>query len=315
MFVAILAALAATLGMLVDGMVVKYLGQESVSAFGFSSPVFILIAALAGILITAVCVPGCDWVASLLGAKGELVSLTGDYVRGIGCGGIFIMLSQVIMIYVRTDNDSVLGFISVIFMAAANVAMDILLGLVLKWGLFGMGLATSISYLVCLLVCLVHFFRKDNRLKFTRLLAGLKELKEVLLTGVPSALNRGCMTVRGIVLNRLLLALGGSMAVSALSIQNTVNQLLSAVTMGVGMTVVMMAGIFYGERDESALGRTLKVSLRTGVVLSTAVAALCIVFARPIVGLLLHTSEDGMALTVFGFPFCAPRLPRWLQAL
>lgn len=298
MFVAILAALAATLGMLVDGMVVKYLGQESVSAFGFSSPVFILIAALAGILITAVCVPGCDWVASLLGAKGELVSLTGDYVRGIGCGGIFIMLSQVIMIYVRTDNDSVLGFISVIFMAAANVAMDILLGLVLKWGLFGMGLATSISYLVCLLVCLVHFFRRDNRLKFTRLSAGLKELKEVLLTGVPSALNRGCMTVRGIVLNRLLLALGGSMAVSALSIQNTVNQLLSAVTMGVGMTVVMMAGIFYGERDESALGRTLKVSLRTGVVLSTAVAALCIVFARPIVGLLLHTSEDGMALAV-----------------
>lgn len=335
LFVSILATLAATVGMLVDGMVIKYLGQESVSAFGMSGPVFILIAALAGIFsnggtsccsnyigrgetekmklnftvtcigalvmgvaVTLVCVPGCDMVARLLGAKGELVALTGDYIRGIGLGGIFIMLSQIILFYVRTDNDSMLGFISVIFMTAANVALDIVLGLVLKWGLFGMGLATSISYLVCLLVCMLHFLRRDNLLKFTRLRGGMDELKQVIMTGIPSALNRGCMTVRGIVLNRLLLVLGGSIAVSALSVQNTVNQMLSSVTMGVGMTVVMMAGIFYGERDESALGRTLKVSLRTGIVISGAVSVLVIIFARPVVGLLLNSSPEGMALAV-----------------
>lgn len=335
LFTSILGILSATLGMLVDGIVIKKLGQECVSAFGFSTPLFILIAALAGIfsnggtsccsnyigrgerdkiklnftvtcagtlivgiLVTVVCIPGCETLARLLGAKGELVGLTGEYIRGIGFGGIFIMLSQVVMIYVRTDNDSVLGFISVVCMTITNVVLDIVMGLVLKWGLFGMGLATSISYLVCLLVCLIHFFRKDNLLKFTRPSGGLEELKEVLLTGTPSALNRGCITIRGIILNRRLLVLGGSIAVSALSVQNTVNQLLGAVTMGVGMTVVMMAGIFYGERDESALGRTLKVSLRTGILLSAAVSVLTAVFARPIVGLLLQADEEGMALAV-----------------
>lgn len=335
LFVSILATLAATVGMLVDGMVIKYLGQESVSAFGMSSPVFILIAALAGvfsnggttlcsnyigrgerekiklnftvtcvgavvvgIVVTLVCVFGCDMIAGLLGAEGELMALTGEYIRGIGIGGIVIMLSQVLLFYVRLDNDSVLGFVSVAFMTIANVAMDVVLGLILKWGLFGMGLATSISYLVCMLVCMVHFLRKDNLLKLTRLRNGMDEMKQVVMTGVPSALNRACLTVRGIILNHLLLVLGGSLAVSALSVQNTVNQMLGAVTMGVGMTVVMMGGIFYGEKDESALGRTLKVALRIGFVLSAGTVLLVFVFADPIVGLLLQTSAVGMALAV-----------------
>lgn len=335
LFVSILATLAATVGMLVDGMVIKYLGQESVSAFGMSSPVFILIAALAGIfsnggttlcsnyigrgegekiklnftvtclgavavgiVVTLVCIFGCDMIAGLLGAQGELMTLTGEYIRGIGVGGIVIMLSQVLLFYVRLDNDSVLGFVSVVFMTLANVAMDIVLGLILKWGLFGMGLATSISYLVCMLVCMVHFLRKDNLLKLTRPRDGMDEMKQVVLTGIPSALNRACLTVRGIILNHLLLVLGGSLAVSALSVQNTVNQMLGSVTMGVGMTVVMMGGIFYGEKDESALGRTLKVGLRIGFALSAVTAVLVFVFAGPIVGLLLQTTAEGMELAV-----------------
>lgn len=335
LFMSIISVLAATIGMLVDGIVIgQYLGQECVSAFGLSSPILILIAALAGvfsnggasccsnhigrgenqtirlnftvtcigtvavgIIITVLGVFGGDAIAALLGAKGELVEITGDYIRGIGVGGVVIMLSQVIMIYIRTDNDSKLGLISVFFMTASNIALDIILGTVLKWGMFGMGLATSISYLVCLAVCLIHFLRKDNILKFTKIKGGLKEFCNVFVTGIPSALNRGCMTIRGIILNRLLIVLGGSLAVSALAVQNNVNNLLSSLTMGVGMTVMLMAGIFYGEKDENALAKTLKISLKTGIILSTIVSVLVIIFAEPVVGMFLKPGE-GSALAV-----------------
>lgn len=323
LFMSILSVLAATIGMLVDGIVIgQFLGQECISSFGLSSPVLILVAALAGIFsnggasccsshigrgeaekvrlnftvtciatvlagtaVTAIGVFGCDFVAGLLGAKGELIQPTADYIKGIGLGGIAILLSQVIMIYVRTDNDSALGFVSVLFMTASNIAMDIVFATVLKWGMFGMGLATSISYLVCLLVCLLHFRRKDNLLKLTKISGGLAELWDVFKTGIPSALNRGCMTARGIILNRLLMVLAGSIAVSALAVQNNVNNILSSMTMGVGMTVMLMAGIFYGEKDALAIEKTLKIALRTGIILSAVVSSLVILFAKPIVGL------------------------------
>ena len=347
LFMSILSVLAATIGMLVDGIVIgQFLGPECISSFGLSSPVLILVAALAGIfsnggasccsshigrgeaekvrlnftvtcvatvlagaVVTAVGVFGCETIAVLLGARGELVGLTADYIRGIGLGGIAILLSQVIMIYVRTDNDSALGFVSVLFMTASNIAMDIVFATVFKWGMFGMGLATSISYLVCLLVCLLHFRRKNNLLKLTKIRGGLAEFWDVFKTGIPSALNRGCMTVRGIILNRLLMVLAGSIAVSALAVQNNVNNILSSMTMGVGMTVMLMAGIFYGERDALAIEKTLRISLRTGIIMSAVVSGLVIVFAKPVVGLFLRSGAEGSALAVRSLRMFCMSLP------
>lgn len=347
LFVSIMGMVAATIGMLVDGIVIgQFLGQECVSAFGLAGPVFILIAALAGvfanggtsccanhigrgneekirlnftvtclgalivgIIVTLICVIFAGQIAVFLGAKGELVSHTEDYIRGVGLGGIFVILSQVIMGYVRTDNDSVLGFVSVLFMTACNITLDIVFAKVIKLGMFGMGLATSISYLVCFLVCLLHFFKKKNNLKFCGLKGGKTEFVDMFLTGIPSALNRACMTVRGIYLNRLLMMLAGSIAVSALSVQNNVNQFLSSVTMGVGMTVILMAGIFYGEKDEVALSRTLKVSLKTGILLSTIMSVLIIIFARPIVGMFLSSSEEALAMAVRSLRMFCVSLP------
>ena len=345
--VSILSTLAATIGMLVDGIVIgRFLGQECVSALGLASPVFILIAAVAGIfsnggtslcanhigrgdrdriklnftvtslatlvtgiVITIICLIAANPLAVFLGAKDGLVDLTAQYIRGVGAGGIFIMLSQVLMYYIRMDNDSMLGFVSVIAMTAVNITLDIVLGIVLKWGMFGMGLATSISYVAAFAVCLIHFMRKSNTLKFAKLTGGAAELKQVLFTGIPSALNRACLTIRGIALNHLLMALGGSVAVSALAVQNNINQVLSSVTMGVGMTVMLIAGIFYGERDEAALGRSLRVSIRTGFVLSCVTAAVTFIFAKPLVSLFLAGKGDVVALAVRALRFFTLSLP------
>ena len=347
LFISIMSTLAAMLGMLVDGIVIgQFLGQECVSAFGFASPVFILIAAIAGmfsnggssvcsshigrgendkvrlnftvtclvsliigVAITVFCIAAAEPLAGFLGARGDLVPLTADYLRGIGAGGAFIMLSQVLLVYVRVDNDPILGFVSIIVMTAVNIVLDVLFGVVLKWGLIGMGLATSISYAAAFVVCLRHFFRKTNILKLARISGGASEIREVIMCGAPSALNRVCMTVRGIALNYLLLSIGGSVAVSALTVQNNINQFLSSVTMGVGMTIMLIASIFYGERDGAALRKTLRVSLKTGLTLSIIITVLVFIFAQQLVGLFLSGSPEAMTLAVRSFRMFCLSLP------
>ena len=190
LLISILAIMASTIGMIVDGIVIgQFLGEKCVYAFGFSGTVVILIAALAGvfsyggssvfsnhvgrgdmgrirlnftvtcigtlvigILFTVVSLFFSEPFARILGAEGELTALTAEYIRGFGAGGIFIMLSQVLLIYVRSDNSSVLGFVSVLVMTAVNITLDFVLGVALDLGMFGMGLATAVSYLACMLV-------------------------------------------------------------------------------------------------------------------------------------------------------------------
>lgn len=346
LFMSIMATVAATIGMLVDGVVIgQFLGADCVSAQGLASPVFILVTAAAGVFCNGgtsccsnhigrgeeekvklnftvtslgallvgvaailICLFFSDTIAVALGAKDVLIQHTSDYVRGIGIGGVFIMLSQVIMYYIRLDNDSALSFIGVIIMTICNIALDIIFTVVLHLGMFGMGLATSISYGVCLLVCCLHFLKKENILKIVFPKEGGKEFLDVIVTGFPSAFNRACMTIRGISLNHLLITLGGSIAVSALTVQNNINQLLSSVTMGVGMTTMLIAGIFYGERDKKSLEKTFKVSIQSGIILSVITAIVVFIFSRQLVGLFLK-DPSGTALAVRALRFFCISLP------
>jgi len=347
LFIGILSTLTATAGMLVDGIVIgQVLGAQCVSAFGFAGPIVLLTAAVAGIfsnggsaaasihlgsgderavrlnftvacagtllcsvLFTIVLLVFDAEIAGLLGADGEIIPLTADYIRGVALGMIPTMMTQVIMIYIRLNDGAKTSFLSVVCMTVCNIALDLYFAKVLRLGMFGMGLATSISYFVAMIVCCSHFFRKTNIFRFTLPKNGLHELVHVIIMGVPSALNRLCMTIRGIALNRLLLTLGGAMAVSALAVQNNVNQVLSSITMGVGMTVTMLAGLFFGERDEKMLEKALRVAMKTGITLSVAASAAIIIFARPVVGLFLEGNVEGMQIAVRSLRFFCLSLP------
>ena len=195
----ILTMVVATAGMLVDGIVIgQMLGQKCVSAFGLTSPISLLISVVAGIFsnggsaccsahigrgdeegvkrnftvaclcvgilaifFTLILVMGSEQVANLLGAQGELLPLTMDYVTGIGVGIIPTMLTQVIMIYLQLANKAKLAFVSVIGMTITNIVLDVYFAAGLKLGMFGMGLATSVSYTVAFLICCTFFLDKN----------------------------------------------------------------------------------------------------------------------------------------------------------
>ncbi len=340
----ILIVLAGTLGVLVDGIVIgQVLDQSSVSAYGLSGSIITLIAAIAGIfstgsgarianhigkgndksirknftvtvfaslvvavIITVVMFFGSEAIAKLLGAGDELLALTTAYIKGLSLGMIPNILTQSFMRYNRLDNHSTLSFVSLMTMTAINIVLDVVLTAVFDMGLWGMGLATSISYWVSAIICGTHFVRRDSLFKLTSLKGTGRELASVIAIGSTSALNRACVTVRTIILNWLLIILAGSIGVSALSVQSTVNQFLMGITMGMGMTTMDMAGIFFGEKNESALRKTLRVSIKTGLKISIVVAIVLIIFADPVVRVFLTADEQATALAVHSLRwFCA----------
>ena len=144
--------------------------------------------------------------------------------------------------------------------------------------MFGMGLATTISYLVALGIMLLHFIKPDILFKFS--IEGLKldDLKNILVSGCPSAAGNVASMARSFTLNQIMLATTAStMAVGALGVLNVVQGFVSCVLIGVGMTTAMIAGMILGEQDRASAEKLVRIAMRTALTLGLVLAV--VVFA------------------------------------
>lgn len=343
----ILITLSATLGMMIDNVIAgNLLGSGAVAAIGLSLSVFMLFSGCAGIIETgavalcaralgnrdaqrvnalfsvslfaALCagvvlsaggVALSDGLATLLGATdGQLHADTAAYLGGICMGAFAIVLLQLLMGFTRLDNAPQLGMVAIIGMSVCDVAFNLVAVCVLGLGLWGMGAATALAYCVAVLICCTHFASKRNTLRLVNPFPHLGKLRSVLKTGLPDSLTRATVMLRTFTFNWLLIAVASGAAVAALSMLSSVNSFASSVTIGVGQTVTLLCGIFFGEEDREAMKSTLRAGLRMGLVLSCVLCAVVFALAPQVVGLFGLDGEAAAfgVVAVRVFILCVP---------
>ncbi len=344
----IAAAVAAMLGIVIDGIVIgRFLGPDSMAAYGLVTPLVNLATAFSGILatgsqvicaqrlgagdakgarrafsmcmvitvvisvlLTAGIVIFRSEIATFLGARGDaanLLPLATDYMLGMAFSipsVIFLFEFNALM---RLDGDANRVIVAVAVMTVLDVAADLLNALVLHGGMLGMGLATTISYFVALVIMLLHFRKKDIIFRFSLRGLKLKDMGEILSTGSSSAVGSVSTMLRNTVLNRILVAtaLAGT-AVGALGVINTVMNFTSSTMIGVGLTAAMIAGMILGEQDRSAAEDLVKVTVRTALLVGIALGVIVFAGANIIAG--AFGSADGqemVALATRGLRFYA----------
>ena len=134
-------------------------------------------------------------VTSALGASGnnaELLPLARGYLIGISFGLPAMNLVRVLNGFMPLDNDRNLPVISSIALTISDIVMDLAAVLIFHGGTFEMGVATSASYYVALVVLLTHFRKKEAFLRFTFRDLPWKESAEILGKGMPSGVCRLC---------------------------------------------------------------------------------------------------------------------------
>lgn len=342
------STLLVTVGPFVDGCVIGiYLGTDSMAAFGYALPFVLIIltglgvavsngsgatgavymglgnremtnanfsaacllSVIFGLGITLLCFPLSRQIAGMLGAKGNILPLSDDFIRAISFGAFPMIFAQTLMRYLRLDNDAILNVVGAALLTATNIALDILFVSGLNLGMFGIGLATSLSYTMAMMVCLLHFFRRQNTLSLGKSKSIPSEMKNIIVIGTSSLLNGICLSLRGLFLNNLLFLLGGVAAVSALSVQNNVNQFLMPVLMGTGITLSMMTGIFYGEGDAGAMERVLRVSMKSGITACAFISLALFALAPYIAGFILGKGSDAGIAAVKALRYFSFSLP------
>lgn len=346
--VQILSMITGTLGTLIDGIVISNaLGPEAMAAMGLAMPLSLIAVALsiafgsgfssvsgklmgqgkfeevsgklsitffsslaAGCLIAAILFFCPEGLVSLLNVEGELFEFTVQYLKGYAPSAIFILLTPTLVCCMQLDNDGKRSILSTGLLLVFDITGDLMAGYVLHAGMFGMGLVTSIAYFVSIVVLLLHFAGKKHSLRIRLQKFSFRTIGRIFVTGVPSSLASLCNAFQNIILNYLLIAIGGGLALTAFSSLNTLIPPVTSIINGAGATSVLVISMIFGEENRRYLHHTFGKIQGFDLIVSTATALVIIIFARPLAAVFAGTGgPEVMDLLVKIFRLFAACIP------
>ena len=345
--VSILTALTATAGILVDNIIVgRFLGADALGAMGIAGPIglifsavgnicsgggtaraaqalgkgdreqmcktfttTLLFALIAGMIITVFGLLFTPQIADFMGAGGTLKAPTEQYLYGYFLSAVPTIIMTALMGFVRVDGSTKLPLVCIGVMTVSNIIMDLLMALVFKQGMFGMALATTISYFLAAATGCMHFTQKYNSLRIRFPQNIWKELHSIITVGAPTSVVRICETVKFTLLNNLLSVSVGAGALVALNVRTQAFNLLGALVVGIGQASIPIVGMFFGEEDRNALSDVLHAAVRIGLSITVPIAAVLLIFPTMIPSLLGVTDPATMKMATSAMRIFALGMP------
>ena len=338
----ILSAMTVMLCMLVDSMMIgRFLGVDSMTAYGLANPVLLVFAAYgamlsAGIQVmcgktmgvgdkegtnacfsastvlalsvslvgTALILLLVNPVCTLLGAgrpgpDNPVFYLTRDYLKGFIVGAPAFIVAQIMVPFLQISGNRVRLALAVVIMTVSDVVFDLLNVFVFHGGTLGMGLASSCSYYFALIFGLAYFFKKDCMFQLKLKAVTKKVCRELFAYGIPTVINSLAMVVLVFTLNKILLGVGGNLAVAAYSVISTVGNICYCFGSGVAQVSLLLAAIFYSDEDRSAIYTLVRTQTFYAVVLDVALIVLVLLLAPVLAGVFL-SDPAAKAMTVWG---------------
>ena len=182
----------------------------------FSCAVILIISA--AILAGTVMFLFAPHIIRAMGAEEQIVELAVVYLRIAAAMGPFVTLVFAMDNFLRISGFVRGSMLLNLFMSCLQIGLLVLFVAVLEMGLTGSALAINIGMGVCALIALIPFIRGKSILKFRRPRFSLQMLRQIIACGSPTFLNNMAGRLFSLMMNVLLMRLGGTLAVSTFSV-------------------------------------------------------------------------------------------------
>lgn len=259
-------------------------------------------------LMISVLMTGAALAAGALGRTGLFTADAGlrpqfnRYLMGSAIGIVPLIVGQQLSGFLSLENQTRLTTAAGVAYILANLLFNWLFVIVLKLEVFGLALATSLGLWVFLAVQALYYLSGRSALRLRLGRTDRRESIEILRIGIPGALGYGYQTLRGFVVNGLILAYVGSAGLSAFAASNSFLCLFWAIPGGMKGVSRMLISVSVGEEDRQSLQDVMRVMFRSYLPLMFAVAFLLTVSAEPLTRLYYRDASDPVyLLTLWGF--------------
>ena len=346
----VFSALTVSLCLLIDSiMISRFLGEAAIAAYGLANPLLLSIGALGTLLaagaqvvcsralgrgsqeeantgyassVAAAAVTSLVFAAAVIlfrsflarimgaGGRGELFEMTRDYLAGFSLGAPGSMGALVLIPFMQMAGQSNLLIAAVLAMTVTDVALDLLNVLVFNGGMFGMGLASALSYYAAVGVGLIYLLSRKSIFRFSWKAVKMRMITKLCASGIPAGVNMLSCVILIFIMNRLLKSLDGSMALAAYTVIMSIGNAANCITTGTGGVSLTLCGIFFHEEDRTALQETVRRLCVYSVLLGVGMGLLLLVCAPALIGLFISEPGRTQDMAVLGLRlFAAGMVP------
>ncbi len=242
----------------------------------------LVFALFVSVLIGALGIILMPYVLRMLGAgepDGELWNYAKEYLQIMFIGAPLTFLYFLLYYCVRCDDNEKLASAGYVIGYLTDVAASALFILGFKMDVRGAIIATVLGKAVGICIFMLHFTRKWAILRFRFVKPDFKLIFSVLKTGTASSFGYIGQFAALLIVNNILLRIGGETSLAQFNVVQNVSYLALAIYFALGDTVQPLCGTFSAERNKDAVRRVMRLAVCTGAIAGAVISALFAVFA------------------------------------
>ena len=337
--------MVSSVGSFFDTIIVGYfLGEESLVAVTFNSPLFMIIntiAALisigcmnevgrlvgmgdaeaenryftlgfrvlviAGAVMAAAGLLLADPLVRLLGASGALVEPTKAYAVFIIGGSVVFMLNAFLGFFIRMDGNPNLAMAAILTSIVLSIGLDALFIGPMKMGIGGSSLALLISQIVSILIMCTHFLSRGHTLSLVK---DVKwgSLGSICRSGIGTSATFIYRAVALLLLNNIIYSQASITGMEAYVVVYNVSLLAMTIFEGISQTVQPFISTYHGEKNLACKKITLHLGLVTALVLCAVSIAYLELFPDTLSTIFGITDAQGILHARFAVRAYAPAI-------
>ena len=240
------------------------------------------VAVFCSVLIAALGLALMPYILRILGAgspEGELWAYTKEYLRIMFLGAPLTFLYFLLYYCVRCDDNEKLASTGYMAGYLTDIAASALFILVFHLDVRGAILATVLGKAVGVCIFSFHLMQKWAILRFRPAKPDFKLILSVLKTGMSSSFGYIGQFAALLIVNNLLLRLGGESVLAEFNVVQNVSYVAFAIYFALGDTVQPLCGTFFAEHNRDAIRRVMVLTVGIGIVSGGVIAGLFAIFA------------------------------------
>ena len=246
-----------------------------------------------GVLVGALMLIFRQPILHLLGASSDTMDSAMAYYSYLALGAPAIIFTLVPNNILRTEGMAVASMVGSITGTVVNIILDPIFIFGLNMGAGGAALATVLSNVVSAVLLIVLLVTKSQRLSVRPGDCSVqgKELREILVIGVPASITNLMQSFAMTLTNRFLLPYGTE-NVAALGIALKVNMIVMLIMVGFAFGAQPLLGYNYGANNRERLRDILKFDVLVQLVFSLVMTVVFLISAPQIIGIFM--SDGGV---------------------
>ena len=258
-----------------------------------------LISALAlGIISAVLGTIFLDPLLLLLGGQpGAGMDSARIYIGILILGMPFMILAPIQLTFLRNDSKPGYSMFCVLTGGVWDLASSISMIVFLDLGIAGIALGTVTSQMLICVLSGLKLYKKNSSFHLTRKGCwSFATVREMARPGLPAATIFFFQVVLTVVINNTLAVTGGERAVGVYAVVKYLVTFLYSFYDGVNGAIQPMLGVYQGEGEIDNLRRTVKVSLKTMVLIALGLTAL-MELCTPVICMIFGVEQELRGMT------------------